>query len=108
MIPKDSEFCQLLFQAFTKSAIIPHIIGGDAKKFVGEIVLPQHFQDKARHILTVMVVTEAFECQDFLMKVEIGINPMRSNPYHVSEMIVGETGIEMVSGKKWFFPSHHW
>ena len=80
MIPKDSEFLKLLLQALTENAIISRIVGSNTKQFISDFIIAQNFQDNIRHILTGVMITEAFECQDLLMKFEIIIDPMSNNP----------------------------
>ena len=78
-IPMDSKFGQFRFQGFAKSTVIPRIVTGNAEKFFCEFVVAQDFQHNARHIFTRMMIEQTFESQEFLMKVEVRINPMCSD-----------------------------
>jgi len=79
VIPKNTEFFQTLFQAFTESPVVSCIIGGDAKQLVSDIIIAQDFQEHTRHVLAGMMVAEMIECQELFLKFEIGVNPLGGN-----------------------------
>jgi chemotaxis regulatin CheY-phosphate phosphatase CheZ len=97
----NTEILQFPFQRMTESTIIARIVGGEAKQFVVEIISSQDFQDNTGHVLAGMVIPQAFEGQNLLMKVEIGIDPMCGDPYSASakslvgNSIIGKFGSDL-------------
>ncbi len=81
VIPKNANFFKQTFQCLAQDIIIAHIVCRNAEQFIHDVMLIEYVEYNVCHVLSSMMIKESFECQYFLIKLEIDINSVSDDFY---------------------------